>query len=70
MSTSRNALLRVVRLLYRSAAVVAMLCCLGCASAPGPLSKLPIPFGGNAKDQSLRKQVEVDAFPTAKQAGL
>jgi hypothetical protein len=42
--------------------------CVGCASTPGPLDKLPIPFG--SRDQALRKQVEADSFPTAKQAGL
>lgn len=49
--------------------VVVALWCAGCTSAPGPLKKLPLPFG-NSKEQSLLKQVEADSFPTAKQAGL
>ncbi len=37
----------------------------GCA-APGALW----PFGPSARDQALRKQVEADPFPSAKQVGL
>jgi hypothetical protein len=45
-------------------------CCIGCSSTPGPLQKLPNPLGGLSKDQKLRKQVEADKFPSAKQVGL
>jgi hypothetical protein len=58
------------RLLRRLTGVVLMLLCAGCSSTPGPLRKLPIPFGSHSKEQTLRKQVEADSFPTAKQAGL
>ncbi len=65
-----GALANMSRLLCRLTVVVLMLSCVGCSSTPGPLRKLSLPFGGNSKDQSLRKQVEADSFPTAKQAGL
>lgn len=42
----------------------------GCSLLPGPLKKLPGPFGQKSADESLRKQAEADSFPTAKQAGL
>ena len=57
-------------MLHRLTLIALTLFCLGCSAAPGPLKKLSIPFVGNAKEQSLRKQVEADSFPTAKQAGL
>lgn len=41
----------------------------GCTSVPGPLRKLPV-FRNKAEEQTLRKQVEADKFPSAKQAGL
>jgi hypothetical protein len=50
--------------------VALVLCSVGCTAAPGPLKKLPLPFGGGMKEQALRKQVDADSFPTAKQAGL
>ena len=43
---------------------------LGCAAMPGRLARLPLPIGKRSKDQTLRKQVETDSFPTAQQAGL
>jgi hypothetical protein len=49
--------------------VIGLLVWAGCAGAPGPLRKLPA-FGKNAEEQALRKQVEADPFPSAKQAGL
>jgi hypothetical protein len=52
-----------------AAAVAAAALLAGCA-APGPLSTSPWPFGLGARDQSLRKQVEADPFPSAKQVGL
>jgi hypothetical protein len=70
VSISRTALTSAGRLLCRMAVVALLLWCLGCASTPGPLRKLPTPFGSHANDQALRKQVEADSFPTAKQAGL
>jgi len=48
----------------------AVLLAAGCSLLPGPLKKLPGPFGRNSADESLRKQAEADSFPTAKQAGL
>jgi hypothetical protein len=50
--------------------IASILFCLGCSAAPGPLKKLSVPLLGNLKEQSLRKQVAADSFPTAKQAGL
>ena len=41
----------------------------GCAS-PGSEKGLSIPFVKNSRDETLRKQVEADSFPTAQQAGL
>lgn len=38
----------------------------GCVSC----SALSLPFGDHARQESLRKQVEADPFPSAKQAGL
>ena len=49
------------RRLSRLVVVVLSLLCAGCAS---------VPFLGNSKEQTLRKQVEADSFPTAGQAGL
>ena len=57
-------------MLYRLTLIALTLFCTGCSAAPGPLRKLSIPFIGNPKEQALRKQVEADSFPTAKQAGL
>ncbi len=51
-------------------AVAAAVLSAGCAAAPGPLNTSPWPFGLGARDQSLRKQVEADPFPSAKQVGL
>jgi hypothetical protein len=42
---------------------------LGCAAAPGPLKSWG-PFGGDANDRLLRKQVEADPFPSAQKVGL
>jgi hypothetical protein len=42
---------------------------VGCHSAPGRLRNLSLLPEG-AKDRSLRKQVEADSFPSAKQVGL
>jgi hypothetical protein len=47
------------RRLCRLTLVALMLLCAGCSV-----------FGKSAKEQSLRKQVEADSFPSAKQAGL
>ena len=53
-----------VRIAGSSAMIVALLvACPSCAA-------LKLPFGKNAKEESLRKQVEADSFPSAKQAGL
>ena len=57
------------RLLLHVTVVAPMLLCVGCA-ASGPSRGLSIPFVKNSRDESLRKQVEADSFPTAKQAGL
>jgi hypothetical protein len=45
--------------LCRLTVVAVMLLCAGCAV-----------FGKSAKEQSLRKSVEADSFPSAKQVGL
>jgi hypothetical protein len=58
------------RLLRKTTAVGLTFLCMGCTALPGPLKKLPTPFGPSAKEQALRKQVEADSFPTARQAGL
>jgi hypothetical protein len=58
-----------LRLLWRIIAALLMLCCVGCSTASTPLQSLPNPFGQNAKDDALHKQVDADQFPTAKQAG-
>jgi len=50
--------------------IVLTLVCVGCTSISGLPKKLPNPFDQSAKEQSLRKQVDADSFPTAKQAGL
>ena len=57
-------------MLYRLSLIALTILCVGCSAAPGPLRKLSIPLIGNSKEQLLRKQVEADSFPTAKQAGL
>ena len=57
-------------MLHRLTLIALTLLCLGCSASPGPLRKLSLPLIGNSKEQSLRKQVEADSFPTAKQAGL
>ncbi|MEN6406322.1 MAG: hypothetical protein ABFC77_07615 [Thermoguttaceae bacterium] len=44
-------------------AILAMLVCVGCKA-------LPTSFAKNHEDQTLRKQVEADRFPSAKQVGL
>jgi len=41
----------------------------GCA-APEASKGLPIPLFSGGRDASLRKQVDADSFPTAKQAGV
>ena len=56
--------------LWCAAMLGAVLLAAGCSALPGPLKKLPGPFGRNSADESLRKQAEADSFPTAKQAGL
>ncbi len=59
----------VSRLLCAAMAVALTVVLLGCSAAPAPLKKMN-PFGQSAQEESLRKQVEADPFPTAKQAGL
>jgi hypothetical protein len=41
----------------------------GCASESMP-GQSSLPFGKNARDESIRKQAQSDSFPKAKQAGL
>jgi hypothetical protein len=41
----------------------------GCATE-GPPTKPSLPFGKNARDESIRKQAQSGSFPTAQQAGL
>ena len=65
VTISRIGLTNIRRRLCRLAVIVPMLLCMGCASG-----RLPLPFGRHSSDQALRKQVETDSFPTAKQAGL
>jgi hypothetical protein len=57
------------RLLCRLGLIAVLLWCAGCA-APGVSNGPSIPFLKNSKDEALRKQVEADSFPSAKQAGL
>ena len=51
----------VGRRLFRLSIIAMTLLSAGCAS---------IPFLGSSKEQTLRKQVEADSFPTAQQAGV
>lgn len=51
------------------AASVAILVLGGCA-ASHPLKNFSFPTFSKSSDAALRQQVEVDAFPTAKQAGV
>jgi hypothetical protein len=67
VTTARKQLTGRAQRLCRSTVITLILLCTGCTSARGVLQKLPIP---DAKQQALRKQVEGDSFPTAKQAGL
>ncbi len=57
-----------LRALY-GAMVVLTLFLAGCASQ-GSTGGVFNPFAKSARDESLRKQVEADSFPTAQQAGL
>jgi len=50
--------------------VVITLLISGCSEISGPLMKLTSPFGRKTVDESFRKQVQADPFPTAQQAGL
>jgi hypothetical protein len=61
MSNTRNWLARMGRRLcpLTVIAIMMILLCAGCGV-----------FGKSAKEQSLRKQVEADSFPSAKQVGL
>jgi hypothetical protein len=70
VKTACNGWTSVGRLLCRSTVVALMLFSVGCTAMPGSLKKLSIPLAKNSKDESLRKQVEADSFPSAKQAGL
>jgi hypothetical protein len=57
-------------MLHRLTLIALTLLCAGCSTAPGPLKNLSVPLIGNSKEQAMRKQVDADSFPTAKQAGL
>ena len=70
MNIPRHRLANRGRLLCRLTVVMLTVLCLGCSSTLGPLGTLLNPLAANSKEQSLRKQVEADSFPTAKQAGL
>lgn len=59
MKFAHNGLARMGRQLGRLTVVALMLLCAGCSL-----------FGKSAKEQSLRKQVEADSFPSANQVGL
>jgi len=61
---------RYFRLLGRLPVLVLTLVCVGCTSTSVLSKKVPTSFGQSAKEQALRKQVDSDSFPTAKQAGL
>jgi len=69
VTTGRDGRAGISRLLAGLMAVGLTVLFLGCTAAPAPLKKLS-PFGANSQDESLRKRVEADPFPTAKQAGL
>jgi hypothetical protein len=62
VTNANNCLARVARRAFKVVTVGLVLLSTGCSSLPVPL------FG--SKEQVLRKQVEADSFPTAKQAGL
>jgi hypothetical protein len=57
------------RLLRCISLSVLLLSWAGCAS-PGSDTGLSVPFVKKSQDETLRKQVEADSFPTAQQAGL
>jgi hypothetical protein len=57
------------RLLRCLAVVATLLVCVGCG-ALGSSKGSSLPFGKHSQDESLRKQVEADSFPTATQAGV
>ncbi len=52
-----------------AAASLAAALLAGCAGPGGPAGSL-WPFGASGRDEALRKQVEADPFPSAKQVGL
>jgi hypothetical protein len=69
VTTARIDLTRIGRWFRATTVAGVVLLALGCAAAPGPLKTLA-PFGKNSSDESLRKRVEADSFPTAQKAGL
>jgi hypothetical protein len=68
VTTARMGLARIGRLLCGATVVALVVLFLGCAAA-GPPKKL-IHFGKDSRDETLRKKVEADPFPSAQKAGL
>jgi hypothetical protein len=60
---------RCLTRLMAAGMLAAALLLAGCASEGLP-EKPSLPFGKNARDESIRKQAQSDSFPTAQQAGL
>jgi hypothetical protein len=56
------------RLLLAAAVIALALTSTGCSILPGPLKKLDAQ--GNSSDEALRKRVQADSFPAAKNVGL
>ena len=70
MSTAHDELSDAGQWLRRLTVAVLMFLCAGCNATPARVQKLVPPVGQGSKDQTLRKQVDGDSFPTARQAGL
>ena len=64
----KNGMTNFARLLLAPMLVALALPSAGCGIVPGPLKNL-VPLG-NSSDESLRKRVEADSFPAAKNVGL
>ncbi len=64
-----DGLMRASRRLCRAILVLAITIGTGCA-ASGPLKDPLFSPRGSSEDQAIRKRVEADPFPSAKQAGM
>jgi hypothetical protein len=69
VTKARNGITSVGRLLLGATLVGLALPWAGCSAASGPMKHL-VPWGGHSQDEALRKRVEADSFPAAKNVGL